>query len=84
MTIGRHLSSKNLQDSQPAHVEEEDKTARRSHNSLLERSGQEETKKYSLAETIIVPCSQNIQYKNPLILVSCLPVTTTVKKLPDK
>jgi hypothetical protein len=25
MTFGRHLSSKNLRDSQPAHVEEEDK-----------------------------------------------------------
>jgi hypothetical protein len=27
MTFGRHLSSKNLRDSQPAHMEEEDKMA---------------------------------------------------------
>jgi hypothetical protein len=38
MTFGRHLSSKNLQDSQPAHVEEEDKTAQRQQSNGEERT----------------------------------------------
>jgi hypothetical protein len=39
MTFGRHLSSKNPRDSQPAHVEEEDKTAQ-----PLQSTGEERTK----------------------------------------
>jgi hypothetical protein len=39
MTFGRHLSSKNLRDSQPAHVEEEDKTAQ-----PLQSTGEERTR----------------------------------------
>jgi hypothetical protein len=38
MTYGRHLSSKNLQDSQPAHVEEEDKTAQPQQSTEEERT----------------------------------------------
>jgi hypothetical protein len=38
MTIGCHLSSKNLQDSQPAHVEEEDKTAQPQQSTGEERT----------------------------------------------
>jgi hypothetical protein len=39
MTFGRHLSSKNVRDSQPAHVEEEDKTAQ-----PLQSTGEEQTR----------------------------------------
>jgi hypothetical protein len=39
MTFGRHLSSKNPRDSQPAHVEEEDKTAQ-----PLQSTGEEQTR----------------------------------------
>jgi hypothetical protein len=38
MTFGRHLSYKNLQDSQPAHVEEEDKTAQPQQSTGEERT----------------------------------------------
>jgi hypothetical protein len=39
MTFGHHLSSKNPQDSQPAHVEEEDKMAQ-----PLQSTGEERTR----------------------------------------
>jgi hypothetical protein len=39
MTFGRHLSSKNPRDSQPAHVEKEDKTAQ-----PLQSTGEERTR----------------------------------------
>jgi hypothetical protein len=38
MTFGRHLSSKNLQDSRPAHVEEEDKMAQPQQSTGEERT----------------------------------------------
>jgi hypothetical protein len=38
MTFGRHLSSKNLRDSQPAHVEEEDKMAQPQQSTGEERT----------------------------------------------
>jgi hypothetical protein len=63
-------------------MEEEDKTAQPLQSTREERTRGDQV--VLSGETIIVPCSQNIQYKKPSILVSCLPVTTTVKKLPDK
>jgi hypothetical protein len=39
MTFGRHLSSKNSRDSQPAHLEEEDKLAQ-----PLQSTGEERTR----------------------------------------
>jgi hypothetical protein len=59
----------NPRDSQPAHVEEGDRRGR-SHYSLLERSGQEETK-YSLTTMHYVNCQ--------LILVTCREVTISFK-----
>jgi hypothetical protein len=54
-------------------VEEEDKTAQ-----PLQSTGEEQTRgdQVVLAETIIVPCSQNIQYKKPLNIGIMPPYTT--------
>jgi hypothetical protein len=82
MTFGRHLYFKNLQDSQPAHVEEEDKMAQ-----PQQSTGEERTK----GDQVVLSGRDNnstkqseYTVKKTSILVSCLPVTTTVKKLPDK
>jgi hypothetical protein len=47
MTFGRHLSSKNPRDSQPAHVEEEDKMAQ-----PLQSTGEERTSEDQVQKTL--------------------------------
>jgi hypothetical protein len=71
MTIGRHLSPNNLRDSQPAHVEEEDKTAQPQQSTGEERTRGDQVELSGRFNNSTMQSEHTVQ--KPSILVGIMP-----------